>query len=257
MEELLSAIDKLVVLLSPRKIQGLVNRLDEIEELKDNHGMAEIFSTPLARASFEAIWLNYKRIGISSEKLSGMLLAASFSRRKALNERRLEFVWTGPKTQYAVVRRTEQVLLDLINSSQNQIFLVSFVAYNVSSIVNALNSACSRGVKIDILVEASSDNGGSLNIDSPKNMKDAVNAANVYIWKKKEGVFVDGRVHAKIAIADGLRAFITSANLTSYALEKNMEAGILIEDHQFITNIQAHFQSLIDADIVKIFNSKN
>jgi phosphatidylserine/phosphatidylglycerophosphate/cardiolipin synthase-like enzyme len=33
----------------------------------------------------------------------------------------------------------------------------------------------------------------------------------------------------KVAVADGSICFITSANLTGYAMEKNMEMGVLIE----------------------------
>jgi phosphatidylserine/phosphatidylglycerophosphate/cardiolipin synthase-like enzyme len=35
-----------------------------------------------------------------------------------------------------------------------------------------------------------------------------------------------GRVHGKVAVVDGARAFVTSANLTGHALKKNMEAGL-------------------------------
>ena len=37
--------------------------------------------------------------------------------------------------------------------------------------------------------------------------------------------FIDGRVHAKIAVADGNSCFITTANLTGYAMEKNIKVG--------------------------------
>ena len=37
----------------------------------------------------------------------------------------------------------------------------------------------------------------------------------------------------KVAVADGNTCFITSANLTGYAMERNMEAGVLISGGTF------------------------
>ena len=62
--------------------------------------------------------------------------------------------------------------------------------------------------------------------------------------------FVDGKVHAKIAVVDGTRAFITSANLTSYALEKNIEAGVLINGGPVPKTLSDHLQALIDVRII-------
>ncbi|MGB4560049.1 MAG: phospholipase D-like domain-containing protein [Burkholderiaceae bacterium] len=57
-------------------------------------------------------------------------------------------------------------------------------------------------------------------------MRTLVPAANLYAWSDKAEPFSDGRVHAKVAVADGRMCFITSANLTGHAMEKKMEAGV-------------------------------
>jgi hypothetical protein len=47
-------------------------------------------------------------------------------------------------------------------------------------------------------------------------------------------------------VVDGARAFITSANLTGHALEKNMEVGVLINGGPVPKTLGDHLQALID-----------
>ncbi|MCP6302749.1 phospholipase, partial [Klebsiella pneumoniae] len=76
-----------------------------------------------------------------------------------------ELVWTGPTTPFVSARRTEQALLQVISTAERTLFITSFVAYDVSTIVKALNAANERGVMISILLELSQKKGGSLNFD--------------------------------------------------------------------------------------------
>ena len=179
-----------------------------------------------------------------------MLLGASEARLRVERELNVELVWTGPTTRFVPTRRTEQVLLDLIASARADLFLVSFVAYDVRSVVAAMNDAANRGVRLRILLEASTDHGGSLNIDPSATMRTKVPKAEIFTWKEKPEPFVDGKVHAKVAVVDGSRAFVTSANLTGHALEKNMEAGVLINGGSVPKTLSEHLQALIDVGII-------
>ena len=57
--------------------------------------------------------------------------------------------------------------------------------------------------------------------------------------------FLGGRVHAKVFVADRSRALLTSANLTGNAMEKNMEAGILVTGGRLPVVVADHFDELI------------
>jgi phosphatidylserine/phosphatidylglycerophosphate/cardiolipin synthase-like enzyme len=81
-------------------------------------------------------------------------------------------------------------------------------------------------------------------------MRKHVPSAEIYAWAVREEPFLDGRVHAKVAVADGLNAFITSANLTGYALEKNMEAGVLISGGSVPNDLQNHLAALAETGII-------
>ncbi len=174
-----------------------------------------------------------------------MLLAAGHVFTKATNQQSTELVWTGPTTPFVSARRTEQALLQVINAAEQTLFITSFVAYDVSTIVKALNAANDRGVVISMLLELSQDHGGSITFDAIGKMRTLVPAATLYAWRDKADPFSDGRVHAKVAVADGRMCFITSANLTGHAMEKNMEAGVLIAGGALPHILGEHLASLV------------
>jgi len=81
-------------------------------------------------------------------------------------------------------------------------------------------------------------------------MRSCVPSAELFTWRDKPEPFVDGKVHAKVAVVDGARAFITSANLTGHALEKNMEAGVLINGGPVPRTLSDHLQALVDVRVI-------
>jgi phosphatidylserine/phosphatidylglycerophosphate/cardiolipin synthase-like enzyme len=180
-----------------------------------------------------------------------MLTGAAYARLRAQRDSCVELVWTGPTTPFVAPRRTEQVLLDVIQRAKTELFIVSFVAYDAPSIVSAINSATDRGVEAPILLEASSTEDGSLLVDPVAVMKDQVPSATIYIWTDRPYPFTNGRVHAKVAVADGTTAFVTSANLTGHALEKNMEAGVLIRGGNIPASLRAHLHALAETKVIR------
>ena len=246
MQALLDAAVDLVALVSPAKVRTVASALRGLANPAAAPSANTLADTPTARAAVGRVVGAWGQAQASGDEVAGMLLGASEARLRVERELGVELVWTGPTTRFVPTRRTEQVLLDLIASATKDFFLVSFVAYDVPSVVNALNDASSRGVRLQMLLEASMSHGGSLNYDPAATMRMRVPSAEYFTWKDKPEPFVDGKVHAKVVVVDGARAFITSANLTGHALEKNMEAGVLINGGPVPQTLSAHLQALID-----------
>ena len=63
-------------------------------------------------------------------------------------------------------------------------------------------------------------------------------------------------LHAKVFIADDQAAIVTSGNLTSSALDRNREYGVLFHDKEAVQEIQAHILALtsigspVDLDVI-------
>jgi phosphatidylserine/phosphatidylglycerophosphate/cardiolipin synthase-like enzyme len=167
----------------------------------------------------------------------------------------IDLVWTGPSTGLVPMRHTEQVLCELIDSAMARIFLVSFVAYGVDSIVGALRRAIARGVGISILLESSQEHGGTIDHDSIAVLKSALPTSSFYVWSevsKQATITQRNSVHAKCAVADGSIAFITSANLSVAAMERNMELGVLIRGGAAPKSLQRHLEALVTTGVIEL-----
>ncbi|MGV2931054.1 DISARM system phospholipase D-like protein DrmC [Vreelandella venusta] len=186
---------------------------------------------------------------ISAFRLAGMLEGASSVVEHYL-EMRPELVWTGPAPAGTATRQTEQVMLEVIRSARRSLFLTSFVAYKVDSIVTALNQAVSDGVEVKILLESPKGRGGRLSLDSLSLMRKVLPGARFYAWHQKPEKFAGGSVHAKVAVADNCIAFITSANLTGYALEKNIEAGVLLKGGEHPKKLAEYLELMITTGVI-------
>lgn len=250
MEQLLDAVAAVVGLVSPEKVQAIATRIRRADASKANGALIGVAGTPAATGLVEQLIYAWRATTVSAEELALMLLTGCHVVAKAAKQQSTELVWTGPTTPFMSTRRTEQALLQVINAAEHTLFIVSFVAYDVLAIVRALNAADERGVSISMLFESSQNHGGSISIDVIGKMRALVPAAKIYAWTEKEGVFSGGRVHAKIAVADRCICFITSANLTGHAMEKNMEAGVLISGGSVPKSLEEHMQSLVDLKIV-------
>jgi phosphatidylserine/phosphatidylglycerophosphate/cardiolipin synthase-like enzyme len=250
MQALLDAVVDLVALVSPAKVRTVAGALRGLAAPGAAPAADTLVGTAAARASVTRVFAAWAQVQTSGYEVAGMLLGASEARLRVEREMSVEMVWTGPTTRFVPTRRTEQVLLDLIRGSHTDLFLLSFVTYAVPSVALAMNEAASRGVRLRVLLEASTSHGGSLTVDPAATMRAAVPAAEIFTWKKKPAPFVEGKVHAKVAVVDGTRAFITSANLTGHALEKNMEAGVLINGGPVPKTLSDHLQALIDVGVI-------
>jgi phosphatidylserine/phosphatidylglycerophosphate/cardiolipin synthase-like enzyme len=145
----------------------------------------------------------------------------------------VELVWTGPATSVVPVRRTEQVMTDLIDSANRKLTIMSFGIFQVPRLVESLEHALERQVDIRIILgdrEAQTD----WVIDQQRYQLGAIVASKASLcwWPHKRRLRDDvgcaGLMHAKAAVADSRTAFLTSANLTEAALERNIELGVLI-----------------------------
>lgn len=56
---------------------------------------------------------------------------------------------------------------------------------------------------------------------------------------------LDGVLHAKAIAADDEVVFVTSANLTEAAFDRNIEVGLLVRDRAMAATLSSHFRDYI------------
>jgi phosphatidylserine/phosphatidylglycerophosphate/cardiolipin synthase-like enzyme len=207
-------------------------------------------TNPVSKTRLTALVVAWQSTNISAAELAGLLLGAGEAYRAARAEQQIELVWTGPASSLVATRKTEQALLQVIEAAQAKLFVTSFVAYNVASILDALTKAIGRGVQVSMLLEASDQHGGSVSVDAIGMMKSVLPRARLLSWTEKSDAFWGGKVHAKCAVSDERMCFISSANLTGHAMEKNMEAGILIAGGAVPQSLHRHLEALATTGVI-------
>jgi cardiolipin synthase len=250
MSDLWKVIGDLALELHHDRIKQIAGMIETISSPDEIGRISASFGSPVSPASITRISNEWKSAPqVTSGQIAAALRTAAKTAEAVRQSVIIDLVWTGPSSNLVPVRHTEQVLWELIDSARQRLFVVSFVAYEVHSVLQALNRADERRVEISFLLESSDRHGGRVSVDSVKKMKAAVPGAHVYIWsadaKERDTGGLGGAVHAKCAVADGRTAFITSANLSTAAMERNMELGVRIEGGHLPSQLDRHLQALV------------
>jgi cardiolipin synthase len=189
---------------------------------------------------------------VSAHALGLAILSASRAAEAERLGERVELVWSGPAKPGTALRRTEQALTELVQSARSELWIVSYVAYSVSGLRDALADALRRGVRVCLLLESRESGGGRITHDGIAALRPVVDlGAVVYEWpidrRPTSGRGSPGSLHAKFALADASMLFVTSANLTEAAFDINMELGVLVRGGPTPARVAAELRWLVDA----------
>lgn len=194
---------------------------------------------------------------VPSSSIAAALLTATAAKLAHGDGQTVEPVWTGPDVGVVPFRRTEQALLQVIDSASQRVLVVSYAVYNIPRIADALVCAADRGVRINVVIESPERNEGRDAYNTLAALGESVaSRCSVYLWpSEKRARDESGRpgiLHVKCAVADGRSLFLSSANLTEYAFTINMELGVLVTAGTLPARIQEHFDKLITTGVLTI-----
>lgn len=201
-----------------------------------------------------------ERRGVSGRAAAAWLRAIEQARARVPVP---DLVWSGPEVPGLHARDTRRVYEELLGSAERSIWASTYVYFDgprafavLASRMNAvselevtllLNIQRTRGdtTASDQLVRRFADRFWTT--DWPGEVR-----PNVYY--NPRSIDLDGPagvLHAKAVVADGEAVFLTSANLTDAALDRNIELGVLIRDRALATSVTSHFRGLIDKGLLK------
>jgi phosphatidylserine/phosphatidylglycerophosphate/cardiolipin synthase-like enzyme len=205
-------------------------------------------------AGFLDLWQT-QAAAVPAEAVALALRTALHAERVRRESQAVEIAWTGPATEAHPFRRTEQAILQVLDSAQERITLVSYAVYRIPNVCGALVRAARRGVRISVILETPDKLEGENEYSTLRALGDDVAACSaVYYWPKdRRGRDDNGKLgilHVKCAVADGRWLFLSSANLTEYAFTINMELGVLVTGGSLPGQVQEHFDRLIHAGLL-------
>jgi hypothetical protein len=123
--------------------------------------------------------------------------------------------------------------LESMRADMGSVNPVTFAAYKVPEVADALADAARRGVRVVFVLESDSANGGKVDIDPlPHLAGEAADDVEAYEWpvleRARDPRGRHGTLHAKFAVADRNRLLVSSANLTEFAFNLNIELGVML-----------------------------
>ena len=180
-----------------------------------------------------------------SAYLSGLLAGAARAVERARQQQSVSVVWTGPESGVSSSRLTAAAVIDLINAARSEILLVSYATHNEPSIKAALSAATARNVAVTLLAERHEDNPSYTAAGTPF---PGLNVLRLH-WPASSRP-PGAALHAKIIVVDDQVALVGSANLTSRAMESNLECGILIRGGPQPRAIRDHITGLHAAGVL-------
>lgn len=156
----------------------------------------------------------------------------------------LRAVWSGP-TFDGDADHTTSALAFMIDEATEDVFASTYSASSDSAFVAALWRAIARGVAVTVLVDAKIRDGGTAQM-----LQTRLAGARFWTYRPEPGVYAVQ--HSKVVLVDSRSAFVTSANLSVAAEERNLEAGVIIRDAGFASSMRQRFDGLRAAGAIQV-----
>ena len=229
-----------------------------------------LLATPCTAPSLRAIGLGevteevaialseLERTGMSGPTIAAWIRGVEVATSRVL---RPDLVWSGPEVPGLHARDTRRVYEELLGSAERSVLASTYVFFDGPKAFETLarHMDATPTLRVTLL----------LNIQRKR--RDTTTSEQLVrrfadrFWKtdwpgaSRPNVFYDPRaldapggvLHAKAVVADDETVFVTSANLTEAALERNIELGLLVRDRALAASVSSHFLGLIDRQLLR------
>ena len=254
MNDVWKAIAELCLEVHSERVDAIASGISGISGVADLGKTRESFGPHAGKELFRRLRDAWgKADTISPAEIAAGLRSASMTASLRGAQGSVELVWSGPSDTNVPVRLTEEVICEIVESSKLHLFVVSFAVYRIERVLKCLEAAVARGVQVDVLLEAPEKDGGKLSTDSFALFRNRLPSVQLWTWGQDDTHPLEptGAVHAKCVVADTDQAFVTSANLTSAAMNRNIEVGIVIRGGIVPQQLSSTFQELIERKVLQ------
>jgi phosphatidylserine/phosphatidylglycerophosphate/cardiolipin synthase-like enzyme len=186
------------------------------------------------------------------------LLAAARAQQPSIDEV-IELVTTGPEAGTVTNRDTQVVVQELFRNAQHSVLVAGYELYQAAAVFRTLADRMAEEPRPNVRM--------FLNVKRPfgdTTTDGELVAAFAYRFRTQHWpsdralpeIYFDPRslaidakqravLHAKCVVIDGRTAFVSSANFTEAAQERNIEVGVLVRSEIVAERLIAFFSSLV------------
>lgn len=233
-------------------------------------------AAPLDRGGAEAVLAVAQATGLTGAPLAAVLRVVAVERRRAqaLSDA-AELVWTGPEVLGSETRETAVVIRELFRRAARRVIVSSYALDSGERAAGLFEELAARHDRGEIAVTLFVNIGrawrdGALE-DTPDTeiLRRFATRFRAELWpgERLPEVYYDPRaldptpgpracLHAKVVVADDRYALVTSANFTEAAHERNLEAGVLMDNPAFARRVRRQLDMLVEAQVLRAVSLK-
>lgn len=173
-----------------------------------------------------------------------------------------DLVWSGPEVPGLHARDTRRVFEELLGSAEHSVWACSYAYFDGPRAFDVLARRMDErpNLRVTLLLNIQRKRGDST---APEQLvrrfadrfwgTDWPGTSRPRVYYDPRSVEQDGPagvLHAKAVVADEEAVFITSANLTEAALDRNIEMGLLVRDRALAGSVVTLFCGLINRGLL-------
>jgi phosphatidylserine/phosphatidylglycerophosphate/cardiolipin synthase-like enzyme len=175
-----------------------------------------------------------------------------------------QLVWSGAADDGEAIRDTRVVLDDLFRRAEQSVLLATYVIYDGRSVFRSLFDRLRQlpNLHLDFYVNLPATTGREehegddvdayLSTFCRLHWPGELPLPNLYYDPETRRLGVERTsLHAKCVVVDERWAFVTSANFTEAAQERNIETGVLLDHPKLAQALTSRFRALREAGIIR------
>jgi phosphatidylserine/phosphatidylglycerophosphate/cardiolipin synthase-like enzyme len=194
-----------------------------------------------------------------------VFLLNALVRDRALREARIplvDLVWTGPDLPGNPSRDTRIVVHEMFRKAKRSVLVSTYALFDGRTLFDPLHETWQAhpDLTVKLFVDIKHGEMGTPPADTLTKFRHDFKAFH-WPWDRLPEVYYDPRslstdpavkscLHAKCVIVDDREVFLTSANLTEAAQQRNIEAGLVVNSEALATRVRDHFISMVSANLV-------
>lgn len=180
---------------------------------------------------------------------------------------RVQLVWSPPELDAVDARDTSVVVQELFRRAQSSVLISTFAVdekKKAQTLFGELAARMDAAPELAVRVFANVHRKHGDDTPSVELTRAFAKRIRDQVWpgKRIPRVFYDPRsveteghrravLHAKAIVVDGRWTLLTSANFTEAAHERNIEAGVLIDDTRLAGRVVRQFDQFVEAGVLR------
>lgn len=221
--------------------------------------LRSVMGSEPAGAEVTAALLALDRLGVSGPAAAAWIRTVEEATSRVP---RPDLVWSGPEVPGLHARDTRRVYEELLGSAERSVWASTYAFFDGPKAFEVLARRMDARPALDValLLNIQRKKGDTTSADQLVRKfadrfweTDWPGTSRPRVFYDPRALELDGRagvLHAKAVVADDESVFVTSANLTEAAFDRNIEMGLLVRDRALAASVVSHFRGLIDRGLL-------